>query len=65
MREMHWHPNNDEWQYYQEGNGCITVFASQGKARTFDYQAGDVRYVPFASESKCDECIAEVEKSNC
>jgi oxalate decarboxylase len=26
----------------------MTVFASAGKARTFDYQAGDVGYVPFA-----------------
>jgi oxalate decarboxylase len=26
----------------------MTVFASDGKARTFDYQAGDVGYVPFA-----------------
>ncbi len=48
MREMHWHPNNDEWQYYIEGSGRMTVFASEGKARTFDYQAGDVGYVPFA-----------------
>ena len=48
MREMHWHPTNDEWQYYIEGNGRMTVFASGGKARTFDYQAGDVGYVPFA-----------------
>ncbi len=48
MREMHWHPTNDEWQYYIEGNGRMTVFASEGKARTFDYQAGDVGYVPFA-----------------
>jgi oxalate decarboxylase len=48
MRELHWHPNNDEWQYYLSGNGRMTVFASSGKARTFDYQAGDVGYVPFA-----------------
>jgi oxalate decarboxylase len=48
MREMHWHPNADEWQYYIEGSGRMTVFASGGKARTFDYQAGDVGYVPFA-----------------
>src|SRR6266699_2631581 len=48
MREMHWHPNNDEWQYYIEGSGRMTVFASECKARTFDYQAGDVGYVPFA-----------------
>jgi oxalate decarboxylase len=48
MRELHWHPNNDEWQYYIEGSGRMTVFASEGKARTFDFQAGDVGYVPFA-----------------
>jgi oxalate decarboxylase len=48
MREMHWHPNNDEWQYYLQGMGRMTVFASSGKARTFDFQAGDVGYVPFA-----------------
>lgn len=48
MRELHWHPNTDEWQYYISGHGRMTVFASGGKARTFDYQAGDVGYVPFA-----------------
>jgi oxalate decarboxylase len=48
MRELHWHPNNDEWQYWISGQGRMTVFASGGKARTFDYQAGDVGYVPFA-----------------
>jgi oxalate decarboxylase len=47
MREIHWHPT-DEWQYYISGRGRMTVFASSGKARTFDYQAGDVGYVPFA-----------------
>ena len=45
---MHWHPNNDEWQYFISGRGRMTVFASSGMARTFDYQAGDVGYVPFA-----------------
>ncbi len=48
MRELHWHPTSDEWQYYISGRGQMTVFASSGKARTFDYQAGDVGYVPFA-----------------
>jgi oxalate decarboxylase len=48
MRELHWHPNTDEWQYYIEGSGRMGVFASEGNARTFDYQAGDVGYVPFA-----------------
>ena len=48
MREMHWHPNGDEWQYYLSGKGRMTVFGSESKARTFDYQAGDVGYVPYA-----------------
>jgi oxalate decarboxylase len=48
MRELHWHPNADEWQYYLDGRGRMTVFAASGKARTFDYRAGDVGYVPFA-----------------
>lgn len=48
MREMHWHPNCDEWQYYISGQARMTVFASAGRARTFNYQAGDVGYVPFA-----------------
>ncbi|WP_169082906.1 oxalate decarboxylase family bicupin [Paenibacillus sp. PL91] len=48
MRELHWHPNNDEWQYYLAGQGRMTVFAGNGVARTFDYRAGDVGYVPFA-----------------
>lgn len=48
LRELHWHPMADEWQYYLSGQGRMTVFASGGKARTFDYLAGDVGYVPFA-----------------
>lgn len=49
MRELHWHPNNDEWQYYLQGKGRMTVFAANGVSRTFDYRAGDVGYVPFAN----------------
>jgi oxalate decarboxylase len=48
MRELHWHPNNDEWQYYLTGTGRMTVFAGDGAARTFNVRAGDVGYVPFA-----------------
>lgn len=48
MRELHWHPNGDEWQYYLEGEARMTIFASSGIARTFDFRAGDVGYAPFA-----------------
>ena len=46
IREMHWHPNNDEWQYWMSGHARMTVFGSSHKARTFDYYPGDVGYVP-------------------
>ena len=48
MRELHWHPNADEWQYYLSGEARMTVFAAEGNARTFNFQAGDVGTVPFA-----------------
>jgi oxalate decarboxylase len=51
LRELHWHPNNDEWQYYLSGRGRMGVFASTGAGRTFDFQAGDVGYVPFPYSS--------------
>jgi len=45
MRELHWHPNADEWQYYIAGKGRMTVVATGNKARTIDFQEGDVGYV--------------------
>ncbi|MER2000281.1 MAG: cupin domain-containing protein [Lysinibacillus sp.] len=47
MRELHWHPNNDEFQYYLAGQGRMTGYAADGTARTFDVRAGDVGYIPF------------------
>jgi oxalate decarboxylase len=48
LRELHWHPNAAEWQYYIAGEARMGVFGSSGNARTFDFRAGDVGYVPFA-----------------
>ncbi len=48
MREIHWHPNADEWQYFLRGTARMTVFDTGNVARTFDYRAGDVGYVPKA-----------------
>jgi len=45
LRELHWHPNADEWQYYISGKGRMTVVATGNKARTMDFQEGDVGYV--------------------
>lgn len=46
LREMHWHPNADEWSFFVRGKARITVFAAAGAARTFNYQAGDVAIIP-------------------
>ncbi|KAI0775274.1 oxalate decarboxylase [Trametes elegans] len=46
MRELHWHPTQDEWTFYISGQARLTLFAAQGNARTFDYEAGDVGFVP-------------------
>jgi oxalate decarboxylase len=45
LRELHWHPNADEWQYYITGKARMTVVATGNRARTMDFQAGDVGYV--------------------
>ena len=45
IRELHWHQNADEWQYYFAGKGRMTVFATGGRARTMDFETGDVGYV--------------------
>ena len=46
MRELHWHPIADEWLYFLSGEARMGVFDANGDAGTFDYQAGDVGYVP-------------------
>jgi oxalate decarboxylase len=45
MREMHWHPNASEWQYYISGKGRMTIVLPEG-ARTMDFNANDVGFVP-------------------
>ena len=45
VREMHWHPNADEWQYYLKGKGRMTVFNTGPNAMTMDFTAGDIGYV--------------------
>lgn len=45
IREMHWHPNGSEWQYWIKGKGRMTVFPGQEAARTMDFNANDVGFV--------------------
>src|SRR5712664_2290831 len=45
MRELHWHPNASEWQYYIGGKARMTVFTTEG-VRTMDFNENDVGFVP-------------------
>ena len=45
LRELHWHPNADEWQYYIKGKARMGVFNTGPNALTMDFNAGDVGYV--------------------
>jgi oxalate decarboxylase len=45
LREMHWHPNADEWQYYIAGQGAMTIFNVGPRAVTQDFKPGDIGYV--------------------
>ena len=46
LRELHWHPNADEWQYLIKGKARVGLFGSNGRARTEEFAPGDVSYVP-------------------
>jgi oxalate decarboxylase len=46
LRELHWHPTADEWQYVIEGNISVTLFGSHGRFRTERLEKGDVGYIP-------------------
>ncbi|WP_322907441.1 cupin domain-containing protein [Paenibacillus campi] len=49
MRELHWHPNADEWQYYISGQAEVMVFLAEGNAVTEQFETGDVGYVPMGA----------------
>jgi oxalate decarboxylase len=46
MRELHWHPNADEWQYILDGQVSITLFGAKGRYRIETFDQGDVGYAP-------------------
>jgi oxalate decarboxylase len=39
LRQMHWHPNADEWQYYIKGKARMGVV-------TMEFNPGDIGYAP-------------------
>ena len=45
LRELHWHPNADEWVYFIKGRAQIGVFAAGPKAVTTNFNPGDIGYI--------------------
>jgi oxalate decarboxylase len=45
MRELHWHPNADEWQYYIKGKARMGVFNTGPNVLTMDFNPGDIGYI--------------------
>lgn len=62
IRELHWHPNASEWQFWIAGQGRMTVFNGREDARTMDFRANDVGYVPsmaghYIENTGTDDCV--------
>ncbi|HEX9168100.1 MAG TPA: cupin domain-containing protein, partial [Roseiarcus sp.] len=49
MRELHWHPHADEWQYYLEGAAEMAVYLGKGQTVTEQFVTGDIGYVPMGT----------------
>jgi oxalate decarboxylase len=45
LRELHWHPNADEWQYYISGRSRVTVFGAHGRAKTEEFAPGQICFI--------------------
>jgi len=45
LREMHWHPHADEWQYYIKGRSRVRVFGSHGRTKEEEFGPGQVAFI--------------------
>jgi len=45
LREMHWHPNADEWQFYISGKSRVTIFGAHGRTATEEFAPGQVAFI--------------------
>ncbi len=46
LREMHWHPNADEWQYINKGAARVGIFGAHGRFEVKEVSQGDVVFIP-------------------
>jgi oxalate decarboxylase len=45
LREMHWHPNADEWQYYISGRARVGIFGAHGRQRADEFGPGQIAFI--------------------
>ncbi|KAI0391748.1 RmlC-like cupin domain-containing protein [Xylariaceae sp. FL0594] len=71
LRELHWHPNAEEWLYFHKGQARATVYIGNSAARTFDFRAGDTGVFPdnsghyIENTSETDDLVwVEIYKSD-
>jgi oxalate decarboxylase len=46
VRELHWHPHADEWQYFVKGRARVGAFGSHGRTRIEELSPGHVAFIP-------------------
>ena len=45
LRELHWHPNADDWQYYVSGRSRVTIFGAHGRVSTEEFRPGQIAFI--------------------
>lgn len=38
LRELHWHPNAEEWLYFHQGEARASVYVGGARARSFNFK---------------------------
>jgi oxalate decarboxylase len=59
LRELHWHPNADEWQYVIAGQVRVSMFGAKGRYRMETLEQGDVGYIPTGYGHSVENLSAE------
>jgi oxalate decarboxylase len=45
LRELHWHPNADEWQLYIKGRARVGIFGAHGRSKVEEFGPGQVGFI--------------------
>ena len=56
IREMHWHPNADEWQYILKGQSRVTIFGAHGRVKTEEFKQGQICFI----ERGFGHCVEQI-----